>query len=162
MLLAFPVLDLEDTFVVEHEAYGAAGPQRTAALGEVASEICHGPGVVVGGRLDKESDAVRSVTLEHNLLEVTLVLLQSLLDCPLDILLRHILTSCLCHEGPETGVSGHIGTALLDGDGDFLADLGECLGHVAPSLEFSFLAEFKCSSHDYFWLSILVMYLSMS
>ena len=148
--------------MVEHEAYGAAGPQRTAALGEVASDICHGPGVVVGGCLDKESDAVRSVTLEHNLLEVTLVLLQSLLDCPLDILLRHILTSCLCHEGPETGVSGHIGTALLDGDGDFLADLGECLGHVAPSLEFSFLAEFKCSSHDYFWLSILVMYLSMS
>ena len=47
------------------------------------------------------------------------------------------------------GFAGNIRTALLYGDGDFLADLGERLGHVAPTFELSHLAEFKCSSHDY-------------
>ena len=67
-------------------------------------------------------------------------------------------------QGAEARVAGHVRAAVLDGDGDFLADLGKRLGHVAPTFEFSLLAEFKGSSHGscYFWFSIREMYFWMS
>ena len=159
---AFLVLDAEDALVVEHETDAAARAEGSSALGEIAANVCNCPGVIVSGSLYEVSYSMRAVAFVHNLLEIALVLLEGFLDCPFDIVLRHVLAPGLSDEGPEPGVSGHIGTTLLDSNGDFLPDLGEGLGHVAPPLELPFLAELKRSSHDYFWLSMRVMYLSMS
>ena len=85
------LLDAEHALVVEHEAYAAAGSERTAALGEVAADVGHGPGVVVGCGLDEICDSVRAVSFEYHLLEVSDTLVGSLLDSPFDVLLRHLL-----------------------------------------------------------------------
>ena len=154
--------------MVEHEAYTAAGAERAAALGEVAADIGHGPGIVVSGCFHEECNAERAVSLECNLLEIAESLVGGLLDGPLDIVLRHILVPGLCDEGTETRVADNIRSALLYGDGDFLSNLGEGLGHVAPTLHLPFFSELKCSSHipkcylDAGAFSILLIYLSIS
>ena len=150
--------------MVEHEAHAAAGSERASALCEVASHIGYRTGVVVSRRLDEIGDSVRAVTLEHNLLEISLVLLKGSLDGLLDVVLRHVLASGLRHKGSEPGVADHVRSTLLYRDGDFLSDLGEGLCHVTPPLEFPFLSEFKRSSHIPYlvWFSMRVMYLSMS
>ena len=90
---------------------------------------------------------MRTVAFVDELLEITLVFLECLLDSPFDVLLRHIFAPGFCHEGTEPRVAGHVGATLLDSDGDLLADLGEGLCHVTPPLELPFLAEFERSSH---------------
>ena len=158
------VLDLEDAFVVEHEGYAAGGAEAAAELVEVAADVGHGAVGVVGSGLHEDGHAVGAVALVHHFLVVGLVLVGGLLDGAFDIFLRHVLTAGCLQQGAEARVAGHVGSAVLDGDGDFLADLGEGLGHVAPTLELSLLAEFKCSSHgpDYFWFSMREIYFWMS
>ena len=106
---------------------------------------------------------MRAIAFVDDLLEVSEGLVGGLLDGALDILLRHLFGTGLGQKGAEAGVAGHVRSAVLDGDGDLLAKLGEDAGHVAPALHLPFLAEFKRSSHgtDYLY-SILEMYLSMS
>ena len=148
--------------MVEHEAHAAAGAESSSTLGEVTADIGDGAGVVVRGSLHKVGYSVRTISLIDDLLEISLILLKGFLYCPLDVVLGHVLAPGLSHESPKPRVAGHIRTTLLDSDGYLLPNLREGLGHMAPSLEFSLLAELKRSSHDYFWLSILEMYLSMS
>ena len=148
--------------MVEHESHGTAGLQGAAALGEVAADIGHGTGVVVRGGLYQIGDAEGAETFIDNLFEVAGLGLGGLLDGTFDVFLGHLLTLGLCDEGAETGVAGHFRTALLDGDGDFLAQFGKGFGHVAPTLHFAFLAEFKSSSHNYSAISMREIYLSIS
>ena len=59
------------------------------------------------------------IALKYNLLEITLLGLGSLLDCTLDVLLRHLLHTCLCDEGAETRITCYFRAALSYSDGDF-------------------------------------------
>ena len=133
--------------MVEHEGHAAAGLEGAAALGEVAADVRDGTGVVVGRGLHEVGDAERAEAFVDDLLEVAGLGLGGFLDGALDVLLGHLLGLRFGDEGAEAGVAGHFGAALLDGDGDFLAQLGEGLGHVAPALQLALLAEFKRSSH---------------
>ena len=134
--------------MVEHEAYAAACSERTAAFGEIAADIGNCSGIVVCSSLHKECDTERTVSFESNLLEITEALVGSLLDGSFDIVLRHVLVSCLCDEGAETRVADNIRTALLDCDCNFLSDFGERFGHVAPTFHLSLFSELKSSSHN--------------
>ena len=77
--------------MVEHEGNAAACSKGTAALGEVAADVCNGTGVVVSCCLYKVGDTVRAVAFVYNLLEVSKGLVGSLLDGALDVLFRHLL-----------------------------------------------------------------------
>ena len=147
--------------MVEHEADTAASSECAAALCEITADIGHCSGIVVSCSLYEVSDSEWTISLESHLLEISKGLVGSLLDSSLDIVLRHVLVSCLSDKRTETRVTYNIRTALLNCDGNFLSDFGERLGHVAPTFHLSLFSELKRSSHNYLF-SILLIYLSIS
>ena len=103
-----------------------------------------------------------AVAFIDDLLEVADALVGRFLDGAFNVFLRHRFGAGLGHQGAQAGVAGHVRSALLDGNGDFLSEFREDAGHVAPSLQFPFLTEFKRSSHTYSAILMRLMYLSMS
>ncbi len=161
-IVGLVALEVEDTLAVEHIVHAAGRAETAAELVEIGTDIGHRAVVVVRGALDQNGDAVRGASLENDFLVIGLILFGGTLDGALDVVLGHILATGRLQQSAKTRVARHIRTAGLDSNRDFLTDFGKGLGHMAPSLEFSFLAELKRSSHRSYYLSILEIYLSMS
>ena len=139
--------NLEDGLVVEQEGQRALGAQAAAELGEVGAHVGDGAGVVVGGGLYEDGDAVGAVSLVVDLLVVAGVLVGGLLDSALDGVLGHVGGLGVLHQLAQARVHSGVGTAGLGGDGDFLAQTGKGTAHIAPAFQLAGFAEFKCSSH---------------
>lgn len=145
-------MELEDAFMVEHESHAAAVAQRTAALVEIHADVGHRAVGIVGRSLHEEGDAVRAVAFVDHLLVIGGILLGGTLDGTLDVLLGHVLGLGVLHQDTQAGIARRVGAPGLDGDLDFLTDLGKHAGHVSPALQFTRLAILKCSSHMNFSL----------
>ena len=119
---------------------------------EIHAHIGHRTVGVVRGGIDQERDAVGAVSFVDHLLVIGGVLLGGTLDGTLDVLLGHVLGLGVLHQDTQAGIARRIGAPGLDGDLDFLTDLGKHAGHVSPALQFTRLAILKCSSHMNFSL----------
>ena len=145
--LFFLALDLEDALVVEHELNASACAEGAVVLVEVAADVGNRTGMVVSRGLYKICYTAWTITFIHYFLEITLVLFNSSLDSPVNVLLRHVLTLSRLDDCSQGRVIVRIRTAVLGCYGNFLSQTCEDAGHVAPSFELSFFSEFKCSSH---------------
>ena len=76
-----------------------------------------------------------------------MVLTHSVLDGTLNIVLRHVLALGVGDASTQCRIHVGVWTTSLNGNGNLLADLCECLGHVAPSFQLCSFTIFKCSSH---------------
>ena len=140
--------NLEDGLVVEQEGQRALCAQAAAELGEVGAHVGDGAGVVVGGGLYEDGDAVGAVALVVDFLVVAGLFVGGFLDGALDGVLGHVGGLGVLHELTQTRVQVGVGTAGLGGDGDFLAQAGKGTAHIAPAFQLAGFAEFKCSSHS--------------
>ena len=135
--------------MIEEELQRARGTEATAELIEVAADVGHRTGGVVGSSLDEDSDTEGAVALVVHLLIVGEVLRAGLLDGALHVLLRHVLLLGRLHQDAQTWVGLGLGAPSLDRNGDFLTELREDAGHIAPALHLTSFTIFKCSSHKY-------------
>ena len=87
------------------------------------------------------------VSFVVHFLVVAGVLAHGVFNGALDVVLGHVLALGIGDNGAKGGVHVGVGASGFYCDGDLLANLCECLGHMAPSFQFRCFAIFKCSSH---------------
>ena len=140
--------DDEGTLALEEEVIHTHGAELALTTDEGSTEIGDSAGRIVCGGLDDYGNTVRTFAVVDDLLVGRLVLLSGTLDSAFDILLGHRLALGGLHEQTQAEVARGIGTASEDGQFDFLTNLGEGTGHMAPTFQFSCFTVFKCSSHS--------------
>ena len=89
---------------------------------------------VIGQGLDHNGDAAGAVALVGDCLILRLIATLGALDDTLDVVVRHTVGLGLGDQRSQLGVGGGVAAALLNGNGDLTADLGENLGAGAVSL----------------------------
>src|SRR5688572_15002871 len=118
--------DRRDAAELEGHRSGLA--QSSAIFGEGGADIRRGAVAVVGQRLDDDGDAAGAEAFVAHLFIILGVAALALLDGALDHVLGHALRLGREDGGAEARIVIGIGQALLGGDRDFAAQLGEQLG----------------------------------
>ena len=134
--------------MVKKECQGTSRTHVARELVEYAANVGNSTGRVIGQGVHEDCDAVRAVSFVSHALVVALILTHRVLDGAFDVVLRHVLALADGDNTTQCGVVLGFRTSCLHGNGNLLAQAGECLGHVAPSLQFGSFAVFKCSSHS--------------
>ena len=145
---ALLLLEGKYALMVEKERQAAHRTEVAIELIEDAANVADSTCGVVGQSIHEDGNAVRAIAFIGHCLVVALVFTHCVLDSTLDVVLRHVLTLCRCDDGTQRRVVFGFRTASLHGNGNLLSDTCECLGHVAPALQFRCLTVFKCSSHS--------------
>ena len=140
--------DDEGALALEEEVIHAHGAQFALAAHEGGAEVSDGARGVIGGSLHDDGGAVGAFAVVDDLFVGRLVLLGGALDGAFHILLGHRLTLGGLHQQAQTQVGRGIGATGKDGQFNFLTNLGEGAGHVAPTFQFSCFAVFKCATHS--------------
>src|SRR5207247_3919909 len=118
--------------------YGIRCAEIAAVTLEGVANLGDGAFGVIGGGFDEQGRAAGPVRLVCDLVvRHALELARSLLDGALDVVERHVLGFGGVDGGAEPGVDGGVATAMLGGDRDLAAQLGdEC---AAPLVGDGFL-----------------------
>src|SRR5262245_12490261 len=114
--------------MAEHERYRAGFGQVATILGKDRAHFASGAVAIVGQGLDDHCNAARAVTLVADFVVIFGVGALRFLDCPLDIILRHVLGPRCKHGRPQPGIEGWIGQTELGRDSYFPCELAEKLG----------------------------------
>ena len=122
--------------MVEGEGYRACLTERAAGLAEGRADGRGGAITVIGQRFDDDGNSTRAIAFVTDGVVVFRVSAGSLLDRPVDIVLRHRLRLGILDRQPQRRVRRGIGQPRLGGDGYLARKLGEHLGtdRVLPSL----------------------------
>ena len=127
-------IDDDDALLGEHEANAAHLAQIATELVKVVAHVGSRAVAVIGQGLDHNGDAAGAITLIGDCLILGLVATLGALDDTLDVVVRHTVGLGLGDQRSQLGVGGGVAAALLNGNGDLTADLGENLGAGAVSL----------------------------
>ena len=118
----------------EHEADTAHLAQVAAELIKVVAHVGSRAVAVIGQGLDHDGDAAGAVALVGDCFVLGLVAALGALDDALDVVVGHAVGLGLGDQGSQLGVGSRVAAALLNGNGDLTADLGENLGAGAVGL----------------------------